>query len=266
MKVAVYLFRRFYTTWSVTWFLFPFAMAYPLFRVFLRKPEWYRHAHSLNRFWSSMALRMFLVPVKVIWKFKHNRNQKYIFCPNHSSYIDIPLMLHAVPGFLNFVGKSSLCKVPLWGPIYEKLYISVDRKNKLSSAKSYISSVRSLDAGRSLVIFPEGTIADTAGVKMLEFKDGPFKLAIEKQVPIVPVSMPYNHLFLPDLDGKLKVRWSRLEIVLHEPIDTTGMTVDDIPFLKQKVYDIIESEFIHNRHDNRYTYAPQAGTLGKAGV
>ncbi|GAB3828647.1 hypothetical protein GCM10028895_42440 [Pontibacter rugosus] len=212
MKAVKYLSHRIYTTWCVTWFVLPFVVTYPLQAVLMRKKKWYSQLHNINRFWSSSALRMFLTPLTVEWRMKQDKKQRYIFTPNHSSYLDIPVVLHAIPGFINFVGKSDLCKVPLWGKVYEKLYISVDRKSPISSAKSYIKSSKTLEEGRSLVIFPEGTIPKTAGEQMMAFKDGPFKLAIEKQLPVVPITMPYNQHFLPDLDGKRKCAGTRLKL------------------------------------------------------
>ncbi|WP_242927714.1 lysophospholipid acyltransferase family protein [Pontibacter vulgaris] len=266
MKTLKYLSHRIYTTWCVTWFVLPFVVTYPFQVVLLRKAKWYRHVHNINRFWSSSSLRMFLAPLQLEWRMHFDRNKQYVFTPNHSSYLDIPLLLHTIPGFLNFVGKSSLTKVPLWGKVYQKLYIAVDRKSAMSSAKSYIQSVRSLEAGRNLVIFPEGTIPKTAGEKLLEFKDGPFKLAIEKQLPVVPVTMPYNQYFLPDLDGKLKVRWHPLKIVLHEPIETKGMTLQDLPALKEQVFQIIQTEISkhNNTHVNRYSDHQKISTLSQA--
>ncbi|MFD2248224.1 lysophospholipid acyltransferase family protein [Pontibacter ruber] len=255
MKPLKYIAHRIYTTWCVTWFILPFVVTYPAQVILLRKQRWYRHVHNINRFWSSSALRMFLAPISVEWRAPFSAQKQYIFTPNHSSYLDIPMLLHTIPGFLNFVGKSSLCKIPLWGKVYERLYISVDRKSAVSSAKSYIKSVRTLEEGRNLVIFPEGTIPKTAGQQLMAFKDGPFKLAIEKQLPVVPVTMPYNQNFLPDLDGKLKVRWHPLKIVLHEPIETKGMTLQDLPALKEQVFQVIQTEITkHNKtHVNGYS-------------
>lgn len=268
MKALKYITNRIYTTWCVSWFVIPFLVTYPVQAVLIKKQKWYKYVHLINRVWSAIFLRMFLAPLIVEWRAQLNPAQRYIFTPNHSSYLDIPVMLRIIPGFLNFVGKSSLCKVPLWGKVYEKLYISVDRRSAISSARSYIQSVRSLEQGRNLVIFPEGTIPETAGEKLLVFKDGPFKLAIEKQVAIVPVTMPYNQKFMPDLNGKLKIRWHPLKIVIHEPIDTTGMTLADLPFLKETVHHIIQTEISkhYKINVNRYSDHQEISSLSKAGV
>src|SRR5688500_19679616 len=63
--------------------------------------------------------------------------------------------------------------------------------------------------------------------------------------------MPFNHLFLPDVKGKFIVRWHPLKIVFHEPIDTSNMTMDDLPRLKEQVYNIIKTELLANQHEHR---------------
>lgn len=266
MKAVKYIAHRIYTTWCCTWFVLPFVVSYPFQAFLLRKQKWWYRVHNINRGWSTVFLRMFLAPLIVEWRMKFDPQQRYIFTANHSSYLDIPMMLHAIPGFLNFVGKSSLAKVPLWGKVYGTLYITVDRRNPVSSARSYIKSVRTLEQGRNLAIFPEGTIPKTAGEKLMEFKDGPFKLAIEKQLPVVPVTMPYNQYFLPDLDGKLKVRWHPLKIVVHEPIETKGMTLQNLPELKARVFNIIQTELTkHSKtHVNGYSDYKEISTLSQA--
>ncbi|QMU30075.1 lysophospholipid acyltransferase family protein [Adhaeribacter radiodurans] len=267
MKLLVKLLRKIYAGWCVISFVVPFFLLYPFFVVLVQKPRWYRYAHWLNRFWSYLQLRLYGLPLQITHKAPLTKNTPYIYTPNHSSYIDIPLLLNSVPGYLNFVGKKSLAKVPLWGPIYNKLYISVDRNSAVSRAKSYIQSGRTLDQGRSVVIFPEGTIAENAGYEMLPFKDGPFKLAIEKKIPIVPVSMPYNHIFLPDVDGKFIVRWQPLKITFFEPIPTTDLTLADLEDLKNKVFTIIQADLsLHNHYEHRYTNDPEISTFSPSGI
>ncbi|UYZ59238.1 lysophospholipid acyltransferase family protein [Hymenobacter latericus] len=241
-RLLQYLGHRIYTTWATFWFVMPFVVTYPLQWLFSRQPQWHRHLHALNRAWSMLFIRMWGVPVTVVRKRLLPPGQACVYVPNHSSYIDIPLLFKAIPGHLNIMGKSSLAKVPLWGPIFERGYISVDRDNRVSRGRALVQARQTLDAGRSVVIFPEGAIAEKPGEELLPFKDGPFQLAIAAGVPIVPVTMPYNHRFMPDVGG-LRVRYSPLRIVLHEPISTQGLTLNDIPALKERVRAIIASEF-----------------------
>jgi 1-acyl-sn-glycerol-3-phosphate acyltransferase len=266
MKFLNWILRLLYATWCVISFVVPFLLLYPFLLLFTSRPSWYAYAHRLHRFWAGLQLKLYFIPVSVEYKAPLLPQQRYIFTPNHSSYIDIPLLIHAIPGFLNFVGKSTLSRVPLWGPIYHKLYITVDRRSPVNSARSYIRSKQTLADGRNLVIFPEGSISVDAGQQMLPFKDGPFKLAIETQTPVVPVSMPYNHIFLPDVDGKFIVRWHPLKMILHEPISTVGMGLQDLPLLKNKVYHIIQSDFISHPHEHRHTNHPQISPLSPSGI
>ncbi|GAB2965950.1 hypothetical protein GCM10027048_40010 [Hymenobacter coalescens] len=231
-----------YTTWATFWFVFPFLVTYPLQWALSRQPRWHRYLHGLNRWWSILFIRMWGMPVSVERRGTWPAGQPVVYVPNHSSYIDIPLLFKAIPGHLNIMGKSSLTKVPLWGPIFGRGYISVDRTSAVSRGRSLVLARQSLEAGRSVVIFPEGAIAPKPGEELLPFKDGPFQLAIAAGVPLVPVTMPYNHRFMPDVKG-LRVRYSKLRIVLHEPIPTAGLTVADIPALKERVARAITSEF-----------------------
>ncbi|MCC2547010.1 1-acyl-sn-glycerol-3-phosphate acyltransferase [Hymenobacter sp. BT175] len=235
--------HRLYTTWSTFWFVLPFVVTYPLQLVLVRKPAWHRHLHQLNRSWSIFIIRMWGMPVDVVIKKPLPPTQPCVYVANHSSYIDIPLLFKAIPGFLNIVGKSSLAKVPLWGPIFGQVYITVNRESAVSRGRSIVQARKSLAAGRSVVIFPEGTISTKPGEEMLPFKVGAFQLAISAGVPVVPVSMPLNHRFLPDVEGSLRVRYSPLRVVLHEPIPTTGLTLEDADALKQQAYNAIASEF-----------------------
>jgi 1-acyl-sn-glycerol-3-phosphate acyltransferase len=238
-----FLGHRLYTTWSTFWFVMPFVVTYPAQWVLGRRPAWYRHLHTFNRSWSIISIRMWGMPVEVVRKNQLPPSQPCVYVANHSSYIDIPMLFKAIPGFLNIVGKSSLAKVPFWGPLFGRVYITVNRESALSRGRAIIHARNGLAQGRSVVIFPEGTISKKPGEEMLPFKDGAFQLAITAGVPIVPVSMPLNHRFLPDLDGELRVRYSPLRIVLHDPIPTHNMTLADVETLKQRVFAIIASEF-----------------------
>ena len=131
-------------------------------------------------------------------------------------------------------------KIPLFGFMYRKLHITVDRSKLTSRYSSYTRSLKALEEGKSLVIFPEGGIITTQPPRMSRFKDGAFRLAIEKQIAIVPVTLPYNWIILPD--NAMVLRPGRISLIFHEPIDPTGYTVQDIDHLKMQVFNIVEQE------------------------
>ncbi|RSK47799.1 1-acyl-sn-glycerol-3-phosphate acyltransferase [Hymenobacter rigui] len=218
----------------------PFVVTYPLQWLLSRRPQWHRYLHALNRQWARLFIFMWGMPVETVRKQPLPAGQPCVYVANHSSYIDIPLLFRTIPGWLNIMGKSSLATVPLWGPIFGSVYITVDRDSAVSRGRAMVQARRTLEAGRSVVIFPEGRIGKHPGQQLDEFKDGAFQLAIATGVPVVPVTMPLNHRFMPDVNG-LRVRYSPLAIIMHAPLPTTGLTVADAPALKQQAYDIISS-------------------------
>ncbi len=103
-----------------------------------------------------------------------------------------------------------------------------------------LQSFEAIDQGKSLVIFPEGGIITKKDPVMGRFKDGAFRTAIEKQIPIVPVTIPYNWIILPPYE--FLVWRGRIKVVFHEAIDTTGLTLKDVDTLREKVFTVINEE------------------------
>jgi 1-acyl-sn-glycerol-3-phosphate acyltransferase len=129
----------------------------------------------------------------------------------------------------------------LFGIFFRTIDIAVDRKNVRHSAWAFQQAKDQLvNEHKSIVIFPEGTIPPHVP-KMGRFKDGPFRLAIETQRPILPVTIIGNWVALPD-KGKLRFRPAVITQYVHAPISTIGMTLDDVDTLKQKVYNLIEQK------------------------
>lgn len=100
--------------------------------------------------------------------------------------------------------------------------------------------MEAIDEGKNLVIFPEGGIMTLKDPVMARFKDGAFRIAIEKQIAIVPVTIPYNWIILPP--DQFLLRWHPLKVIFHEPIDTAGLLTKDTDILKQRLFTIIDDE------------------------
>lgn len=238
-----YLGHRLYTTWATFWFVLPFFVGYPLQRLLMSRPAWWQHWHTFNRGWSKFSIFMWGVPLEIIRESAEPVPQPCIYVANHSSYVDIMVLFHAVPGYLNMMGKDSLAKVPLWGPMFAKNYIPVNRGSVVGRGRAMTLARQSLAQGRPLALFPEGTIGDKPGEELLPFLDGAFQLAIATGVPLVPVSMPLNHRFMPSVKG-LRVRYAPLRIVFHAPIQTKGLTNADVPALKARIAAQIADDFV----------------------
>lgn len=236
--------HRLYTTWATFWFVFPFLVTFPVQWVASKVASLRWLIPIINRGWSLFSIGMWGMPVEVVRKSEQPNPKPSVYVANHGSYVDIMLLFKTVPGFLNMMGKASLARVPVWGPIFGSVYITVDRSSAVSRGRAMVAARRTLKAGNSIAIFPEGRISPTPGAKLLPFHDGAFQLAIEAGVPIVPVGMPLNHMFMPDVPSGLRVRYHRLKIVFHEPIPTAGLTLADIPALKQRVADLLTGDFL----------------------
>ena len=146
-----------------------------------------------------------------------------------------------------FVGKNDMEKIPLFGFMYRKLHITVDRSKLKSRRDTIIASMKAVDEGKSLVIFPEGGILTKNPPHMTPFKDGAFRTAIEKQIPVVPVTIPFNWIILPD-QSPMRLHRGLIQVIFHEPIDTKGYTLGQIDDLKNKTYEIIDNEL--RNHEN----------------
>jgi 1-acyl-sn-glycerol-3-phosphate acyltransferase len=150
------------------------------------------------------------------------------------------------------MGKAELLKVPLFRRFFIQMNIPVNRKSKMDSHRAFLRACSDLDKGISITLFPEGAIHNNGPV-MARFKNGPFRLAIEKQVPIVPVTFLNNWIILPD-DLRRSVGHPGIaRIIIHDPLPTVGMTEADIDKLKAKVYEVINKPLLEkypSYHEN----------------
>jgi len=243
--------RRIYTFWAVLVFVLGFLMLYPFFMLFLISPKTHQASHFCYKIWAVFVFTLCGTPFLPERHFKQNKKQAYIFCANHTSYADIAMLYLTIQVPYSFIGKSSLAKVPMFGYLYKTLHILVDRKSAASKRYVVEESLRRIDKGESIMIFPEGTIPKNPP-KLGDFKEGAFKMAIEKQIPIVPITIPNNWIILSD-DGKWLCNWRPFRVIVHKPIETKGLTLENLEELKKQTFDVINNELIKRfpSNDNR---------------
>ncbi len=237
------LLRGLHTSYGLLVFIVLFAIFFfpllvPIF--FPRKFEW---VGIVNRWWAKSLCLFCFLPYSVECRTPLDPKRQYIFSPNHFSYFDIPTMgLNPVNSI--FVGKNDMENLPLFGFMYRKLHITVDRARLKSKYDTFIKGRQAIDDGKSLVVYPEGGIFTERAPEMVRFKDGAFRLAIEKQIPIVPVTIPNNWIILPP--DEFLLRWGKVKVIFHEPIETKGMMLTELNQLKQQVFRTIENELRKN--------------------
>ena len=210
----------------------------PLFLIPIAFTRFHYWTGIVNRIWARSFFFCLFMPVKIEYREKLEHRKQYVFCPNHNSYLDIPSL-----GFTRinsvFVGKEGPDKVPLFGWMYKKLHITVNRESLKSKYNTFLRTSNAVEEGKSLIIFPEGGIINEKAGQLAPLKEGPFRLAIEKQIPVVPVTIPNNWIILP---LNLLLRWKPVWIIFHEPIPTEGLTSADMSYLKSRVKKVIEDE------------------------
>ena len=192
--------------------------------------------------WADIWFLLVFIRVKRIYESQHDKLKPYIFVTNHISYLDAAIIVKAYRQPLRPLGKVEMSKVPIFGFIYRKAIVTVDR----SSADNRADSVRILKSiiskGISVLVFPEGTFNMTHQ-PLKDFYDGAFRVAIETQTPVKPVlfmdayaRLGYESIFL--LNPGL------CRIVYLDEIPVDGFTINDIALLKEKIFRIMEDKLL----------------------
>ncbi len=229
-----------YASWFGLWFASLFIVLYPAIYFALSNPKRYRLGHLIRRLWGKLVLLGAFIRVKQIYEEPIDNSKSYIIAPNHTSQLDIVTLAVKLDIFFNFMAKSELEKIPVFGIWFRTIDIAVDRKDPRKSAEAYRKALRWIDAGNSMVVFPEGTISKQVP-KLIKFKDGPFRMAIEKQIDILPVTIIGNWITLPD-QGVVEGQPRAVIQYVHKPISTKGLTTNDIDMLREQVYQLINNK------------------------
>ena len=225
---------------SVTFFYFLF---YPALFYFSRKPVDYKHMNKLRRAWAFLSSACAGIFYRFSYEVPFDRTKTYIICPNHTSNLDISAMCLLVKNDCSFMGKEELTEGIVTSLFFRTVDIPVNRDSKMSSFRAFKKAMDKLENGITMIVFPEGKIADDYPPKLHEFKNGPFRLAIEGKIPVVPVTVINSWELLWDTGTKLGSRPGICNIFVHAPIETTNLTVDDSDKLRDEVYCIIQNKF-----------------------
>ena len=147
-----------------------------------------------------------------------------VYCSNHQSNIDPPVLFEALHPRMHILYKAELDAIPLLARAFRMGgFIPVDRRHKEAAMRSIDAGAASLRAGNSFLIFPEGTRSRTAD--LLPFKKGGFIMAIKAGAPIVPIAVQGGRDAMRK--GSAIIRPVTVSIRVGAPIETTGMHVDD---------------------------------------
>jgi 1-acyl-sn-glycerol-3-phosphate acyltransferase len=178
----------------------------------------------LAKIWSRSCLLAFGVRVKLTGAEHIKKGQNYVYAANHSSYMDIPILLAYIPDNLRLTLRSSLTRIPIWGwALLVSPFLVLDRSNPIKAQRTIGKAIERIRNGASVLFFPEGTRTHTG--TMQSFKRGAFHLAREANVPVVPVALIGSYNILPR--DKWLPNWGcSAEIRIGEPVYIRQVSAD----------------------------------------
>ncbi len=199
-------------------------------------------AHWCARTWSWLILATTGVGVRTSGVEKVPPRGSYVFVSNHQSIYDIPILFCHLPFQLRIIAKASLGAFPVLGwHLRYAGHLLVDRDR--AGTKTLRQVAGSMRRGHSLIVFPEGT--RSADGQVGRFKAGLFLLAVEAGLPVVPVAVVGSRHVMRK--GRLMTCPGQVELFVHDPIPTEGLTRADVRDLASRARDVIAATVA--RHD-----------------
>ena len=238
MKKAILVLWRiwFYILTSI-----PVVFLFIPLSVFLTHPNGYRYVFWVARnIWAPFVLLGMGFWVKKGKDFPEE-GKSFVLVANHTSYIDVMVILRLRKTPFVFVGKKDLVRIPVFGYLYKRAAIMVDRNSSKSRFGVYNRAQRVIDKGYSICIFPEIEYTDES-ILLNPFKKGAFKLAIDHELPILPMAF---------LDCKRKFPWNTthgypgmLRVSALDVVFAEGLDHSDIPKIQSQVHEQIKNELL----------------------
>lgn len=236
MVILKYLFWIFYRIWFYVLVALPIIVLFPILLISISRENWYPFFFKLARFWAKFILIGMGFVYKINYQERLQPKSSYMLVANHTSMVDIMLMLATVKNPFVFVGKKELANIPLFGFFYKRTCILVDRTNPKSRQAVFLRAQRRLKQGLSICIFPEGGVPEEH-IVLDNFKDGAFRLAINHKIPVVPITFVdnkqrFSYTFFSGGPGVMRVN-------VHKFLSTEGLTIEDTKTLNSKTREII---------------------------
>jgi 1-acyl-sn-glycerol-3-phosphate acyltransferase len=235
--------RRLHNYYYIFTAVVALVLFYPFLYFFSLKQSRFKNMNRVRRIAALLSATASGIFFRVKYEEVINWSKTYVVCPNHTSNIDILSMSIAVKNDFSFISKAELLSNPLFSVFLKSMDIPVDRNSRMSSFRAFKKAEEYLKDGRSMVIFPEGKIGDDYPPILHEFKNGPFRLAIQLGIPIIPITSLDTWNVLWDSGFERGTRPGICDIYVHKPIETKHLSLDDADMLKDTVYNLINTKF-----------------------
>jgi 1-acyl-sn-glycerol-3-phosphate acyltransferase len=220
-----------------------------LLRIILGKKA-HNATMAIYKFWSALFFIAAGIRIRIKNREKLFNNLPCIAVCNHGSNLDMFLGAYAMPTSIKPLAKIQLKKMPLLGYLFTTVCVMVDRSSRESRERSSRAMLETLQEGKSIFIFPEGT--RNKGTKPVnEFFDGAFRFGIESGFPIVAMCTIGARAVTPS--SGYSVRPGTISIHFLGPYPTQGLTKEDLPELKSRIYQDMYAEI--KTHDPMFQSA-----------
>lgn len=231
------IFARIWALWGLIIFIatllifvWPIALSF-----FIRDPFGFMVFKNTSKFWMTLYLYAIGCPMRIKGKQHYDSSKQYVITANHSSFLDVPLLTPFFPGPNKTIAKKSMSRIPLFGWVYTRGSVLVDRKSDASRKRSFDDMRKVLLQEKlNMAVYPEGT-RNRTGQPLKSFYDGAFKLAVDTQKDIIPVIIRNTAKALPPSQFFYLLPVP-LEMELLPAIPVAGKTADA---LKAEVYDVM---------------------------
>ncbi|MGI4021913.1 MAG: lysophospholipid acyltransferase family protein [Janthinobacterium lividum] len=222
--------------------LFLYLFFHPFFYYFSRKSERYLTLNKLRTKWAKWSSALSGIFYQFEYETAIDWNKTYVICPNHTSNLDVTWSTILAKNNFSFMGKEELLQNPTMKLFFKTIDITVKRDSNIAAYKAFKRASEYLKTGISMIIFPEGKIEAIYPPQLQDFKIGPFRLAIEQQIPVVPVTSVNTWKILWDDGLKYGSQPGTCNIYVHKPIETVGLKLTDADALRDEVFRIINQK------------------------
>lgn len=233
----------FWLAWRVWFYILmaiPILIMFPFLVASILTERGYPYFFKMARIWA----KFILFGMGFYYKIERSQilqpNKSYVIVANHTSMADIMLMLATIKNPFVFVGKKELAKIPLFGFFYKRTCILVDRNCTKSKRGVFDQAQDRINQGLSICIFPEGGVPNDESVLLDKFKDGAFRLAIEHQIPVVPVTFAdnkkrFSYTIFSGSPGIMRV-------CIHPFIETIGLKIPEKNSIRELAWETIHTQ------------------------
>jgi 1-acyl-sn-glycerol-3-phosphate acyltransferase len=237
------IFGRVAAVWAIIVFVVSmFIFVAPVgLSVLWPEPKRSRVAYFFYSRWMATFFIFSGVRRRIVGRENFKKGQNYVVVCNHNSLMDPPLSSPAIPSANKTIAKAEMAKIPIFGIVYKRGAVLVDRKSEESRRTSYLKMREVLEQGLHMCIYPEGTRNKTKE-PLQRFHDGAFRLAIESGKPMIPALIFNTAKVLP---RKTFFFWpTKVEMHFLPQVNVDGKTTQQ---LKQEVFELMKNYYLAHK-------------------